>query len=969
LIVGDDVFISYAHEDGGKQAVELARQLRRHHLTYYLDRLGSRPGKKLPSPLISHVRNASMLVVICTPAAIGSEAIRREIELFRKMRRNLLLFGEPKIGHQVAEGSPTVSTVAEIVRAFVYTRLMVVRRRVVIASTIVLTVAGTWTLWGLHLANEKRDKALRQASDAGQQLNAARSELTTIQTQRNAAVKERDAAVGERNIAVGERDTAVGERDAARGERDTAVGERDAATAEAGRQRDIAAARYLSNRAVELAADSAVRVDAPLLTAIQSLHHGPTPEAIELVQRFAPLIPKVVGSVPQPRLDAAAISPSGRWFAVRAGEEVRLYSAPNRLRWRGPARVHGVRHNNQWLEFRPDESSLLFSTRDDDETQKVHVVKLQDVERDGEHARAATVGVPGAADRLFFTRGGTSFVATQYLRGPWFSSPPSTASTCIAPVDADSCRDVDGIGTLDATDKWIAGKTSADGPELVIVDRSSGSRAVERCNGSVRNARIVDDTLVYACVTDRPQTTVLRKLDLSKTPFAATEIMHYDGASGVFDLSPDGTLAVISVQEGYLNGGVAVVPLVHPTMYWNATTAGEPVSLRFSSDGTTIVASTFGGLSYAWDAQSGSELARLYWSLDGISSDGTLGAARNGDTLRLVHLRAPQERTLAGVVQTEMSDDGSVVAGLRRGDGMHRFFSTKPWQQLYETKHRGLVAFGRAGKHVALGDRTLSFVDLRSGVELRVPDLELEQDEIFKACAFSGDERWAAIAIRFREERPDVLALVNVATGKLQELGELFGVYRFALAPRGDFIAAMGGRDVVIYAANGRKIVSEPSTSTAVADFSPDGSLAAIAFSGRIVLVDMLRGRVAQRLRLEDANPQVIRFRADSRAFFVVTGTLTAGLSRSVHVFDRSGTETVIMRSPFPINDAIWRDDESLRILAGDGQPRTLTWNAHALIREGCRAARMNPDPLPQNDANLLPREVVDASICGVAAR
>lgn len=92
FIFGRDVFISYSRRDARRYApnLTLALQKRMPKLSVYLDRWIAPPSGKLPLSLRLQLRWSSILVVVCTEKAVGSDFVKDEVANFARLRRKVV---------------------------------------------------------------------------------------------------------------------------------------------------------------------------------------------------------------------------------------------------------------------------------------------------------------------------------------------------------------------------------------------------------------------------------------------------------------------------------------------------------------------------------------------------------------------------------------------------------------------------------------------------------------------------------------------------------------------------------------------------------------------------------------------------------------------------------------------------------------------------------------------------------------
>jgi TIR domain len=90
-LFGDDIFISYAHADGGEYALALVARLSKRYAVY-VDRVGNKAGEQISDKVLRHLKNASMLIVIVSEDTTREDSkVREEVELFAKTERPILV--------------------------------------------------------------------------------------------------------------------------------------------------------------------------------------------------------------------------------------------------------------------------------------------------------------------------------------------------------------------------------------------------------------------------------------------------------------------------------------------------------------------------------------------------------------------------------------------------------------------------------------------------------------------------------------------------------------------------------------------------------------------------------------------------------------------------------------------------------------------------------------------------------------
>jgi WD40 repeat protein len=175
------------------------------------------------------------------------------------------------------------------------------------------------------------------------------------------------------------------------------------------------------------------------------------------------------------------------------------------------------------------------------------------------------------------------------------------------------------------------------------------------------------------------------------------------------------------------------------------------------------------------------------------------------------------------------------------------------------------------------------------------------------AVVAAFDAGWCAEGVAFR---PDSSALavaqgrgvgewpVSLFKGKKSGLkashrfAGAFAFQRVAYSPCGRYFVASGGRDMAVYDASNRGLLSSPADPKGTADptqfaFAPDGNTLAVMYGLRIRLLAMPDGREKAVLRGHPNYIYAIGFMLDGRAI------ISAGANGIVRVWDMSaGTET-----------------------------------------------------------------------------
>lgn len=159
LLFGYDFFISYARSDCSVYTGNLANKLINAGYSCYIDQWGSSPGKTLPNNLKTKLKNSSVLIVLGSDAAILSDAIHQEIELFLSTKRVIIpvnfgnihraewfeniegiaLTNEPE--EAIKNHAPSEALLSRAVTSFTYTKQAKRIQRSIIAALLLISVS------------------------------------------------------------------------------------------------------------------------------------------------------------------------------------------------------------------------------------------------------------------------------------------------------------------------------------------------------------------------------------------------------------------------------------------------------------------------------------------------------------------------------------------------------------------------------------------------------------------------------------------------------------------------------------------------------------------------------------------------------------------------------------------------------------------------------------------------------------
>lgn len=209
FVFGHDVFVSYARRDALAYAERLADALTKRKLFCYLDQWGAPPGEKVPRSVFRQVRRSTVLVVVGSPAALESRAIREEILAFDKTGRPIV---PVRVGPEIEGASwypevkgaaireenpdafpaqqPSEDLIEMLDRAVGYNRRYRTQRRIFWGTLLVAFAATVWALFAAKRASAadvraasaiaKGDSAFRRADSIGIVLVASRAELDSV---------------------------------------------------------------------------------------------------------------------------------------------------------------------------------------------------------------------------------------------------------------------------------------------------------------------------------------------------------------------------------------------------------------------------------------------------------------------------------------------------------------------------------------------------------------------------------------------------------------------------------------------------------------------------------------------------------------------------------------------------------------------------------------------------------------------
>jgi hypothetical protein len=227
FLSGYDFFISYSRQDANAYALKITDYLINKGYSCYIDKWGTEPGKTLPLRLKNTIKNASVLIIVGSPASAQSGPISEEIEIFLKTKRMIIPVDFeairsakwwPKIeGLSVTEEALDSLTTSKdigpelkqrIKGSFNYTTQSVRIRRFLITGISVSVIAVSFliylflnikTLNKEHAKLMMENKSIAEAKVIEQKKNSELNEKNKIQSVRNDSLT-RSAIVLARSI-------------------------------------------------------------------------------------------------------------------------------------------------------------------------------------------------------------------------------------------------------------------------------------------------------------------------------------------------------------------------------------------------------------------------------------------------------------------------------------------------------------------------------------------------------------------------------------------------------------------------------------------------------------------------------------------------------------------------------------------------------------------------------------------------
>jgi WD40 repeat protein len=228
VFIGDDLFISYSHMDGGDYATALAAGLKGY--SCFLDHLGTDAGGEIPDRVWRKLWRSTALVVVGTKAAAKSDNVRLEIEsFFLETRRQVIpltfsgslqkaqwyervLGGVPMVRESrqaLCRAVPSPKVKRRIINSFRYWRRATCLKAAFVATVcfVAVSIVGVteWSRRTVDAAEQRRDVALDSQIEAERKRQQADKAATDAEARKLAAETRERQAVRGRQEALAER--------------------------------------------------------------------------------------------------------------------------------------------------------------------------------------------------------------------------------------------------------------------------------------------------------------------------------------------------------------------------------------------------------------------------------------------------------------------------------------------------------------------------------------------------------------------------------------------------------------------------------------------------------------------------------------------------------------------------------------------------------------------------------------------
>ena len=287
FLFGDDIFISYSRRDGAKYAAALANELSKPGNDYscFLDQWGASAANKLSKPVLRAVDRSSVLVLIGTAGAAGSQLVQQEVKLFSRKKwlrslrpvlpinidgaLNAVSWAEltglhriPETDEARSDGVPSQAVIKLIADSYSYTKRAQRTRWLSIGALILLIASlavGGFAAYQARRANAEARRANAESQRANEEAQTAR--VQAEEARKSKARADAEAANAQKSAAEAKRQQGIADEKAREAEHQAKVAEENARTAKS--QELSAHAKTISSldpRAAVVEALDAVRV-------------------------------------------------------------------------------------------------------------------------------------------------------------------------------------------------------------------------------------------------------------------------------------------------------------------------------------------------------------------------------------------------------------------------------------------------------------------------------------------------------------------------------------------------------------------------------------------------------------------------------------------------------------------------------------------------------------------------------------
>jgi WD40 repeat protein len=403
FIFGRDVFISYSRRDARKYVPNLVRALqeRMPKLSIYLDRWIAPPAGKLPVSLRLQLRWSSILVLVCTKNAMGSEFVKDEVTTFARLGRKIVLVdvdgaysavrgempwveisgADPEAEtRSIFETSrPSDEVIDRIIKSIQFTIQDRRLRRATVGTLafVVLSVGGTalYSRYTIKAANETAARAESRATVATQKADDADARAVKAEervTDANRRVEEagqREVVANQkREIAEGREREASHKAATAEGLRVVAENRASEARVEAQKQENIAVARRLAAES-NLAEDPHLeQIEKKVLFNVESMRRSPSAVAYRNLIEGIKMMPQPQQTVSHDgKVNLLTFSPRGSLMATAVDNVLWLRNVTNlplRKSIDGPVKIQHAGTVSR-IEFSPDGKYLATVVRNE----------------------------------------------------------------------------------------------------------------------------------------------------------------------------------------------------------------------------------------------------------------------------------------------------------------------------------------------------------------------------------------------------------------------------------------------------------------------------------------------------------------------------------------------------------------------------------------------------------------------------